>query len=120
VFLSLLAAASAYVRPPHLLQGCFDVSPRFTFFRFTRLLEASSLLSRLNDCHFAMGLKQLSGVVMDVNLTHPHDAVLLSLENNHTHILINIGAAVLDFMGRPLPISSGLASSFARMIVAAA
>jgi hypothetical protein len=32
-----------------------------------------------------MGLKQLSGIVMDVDLTHPHDAVLLSLENNLTH-----------------------------------
>ena len=76
---------SAYVRPSHLLQGCFDTSPGFGFFRFTLLLEVSSLLGGLNDCHLAMGLKQLSGIVMDVDLTHPHDAVLLSLENKLTH-----------------------------------
>src|SRR5262249_61188730 len=76
---------SAYVRPSHLLQGCFYTSPRFSFFRFTLLLEVSSLLSSLNDCHLAMGLKQLSGIVMDVDLTHPHDGVLLSLENKLTH-----------------------------------
>jgi hypothetical protein len=79
------AATSAYVRPSHLLQGCFDTSPRFGFFRLTLLLEVSSLLSGLDDCHLAMGLKQLSGIVMDVDLTHPHDAVLLSLKNKLTH-----------------------------------
>jgi hypothetical protein len=61
------------------------MSPRFGFFRFTLLLEISSLLSGLNDCHLAMGLKQLSGIVMNVDLIHPHDAVLLSLENKLSH-----------------------------------
>jgi hypothetical protein len=75
----------AYVRPSHLLQGCFDTSPRFGFFLFTLLLEVSSLLGGLNDCHLAMGFKQLSGIVMNVDLTHPHDAVLLSLENKLTY-----------------------------------
>jgi hypothetical protein len=106
------AATSAYVRPSHLLQGCFDTSPGFGFFRFTLLLEVSSLLSGLNDCHLAMGFKQLSGIVMDVDLTHLHDAILLSLENKLTHT-INISTAVSDFTGRTPAISSppGLASS---------
>ena len=60
---------SAYVRPSHLLQGCFDTSPRFGLFRFTLLLKFSSLLSGLNDCHLAVGFKQLSGIVMYVE-TH--------------------------------------------------
>jgi len=58
-FLNLIAATSAYVRPSHHLQGCFDTSPSFRVFRLTLLLEAPSLLSRLNDRHLAMGLKQL-------------------------------------------------------------
>jgi hypothetical protein len=89
------------------------------FFRFTLLLEVSSLLSGLNDCHFAMGLKQLSGIVMDVDLTHPHDGVLLSLENKLTHVF-DIGAAALNFTGRTLQSLPRLASSFAGMIVAVA
>jgi len=60
-FLNLIAATSAYVRPSHHLQGCFDTSPSFRIFRLTLLLEAPSLLSCLNDGHLAMGLKQLSG-----------------------------------------------------------
>src|SRR5262249_25578030 len=68
-----------------------------------------------------MGLKQLSGIVMDVDLTHPHDGVLLSLENKLTpHTMINIGTAVLDFTGRILQSIPRLASSFASMIVASA
>jgi hypothetical protein len=65
---------------PHQLQGCFNTSPSFGLFRLTVLLEAASLLSGLDDRHLAMGLKQLSGIVMDFNLSHPHDAVLLLLE----------------------------------------
>jgi hypothetical protein len=76
----LLAATSAYVRPSHQLQGCFDTSPSFSFFRLTLLLEAASLLSGLNDRHLAMGFKQLSGIVMNFDLCHSHDAVLPSLE----------------------------------------
>ena len=45
-----------------------------------RGIEAASLLSGLNDRHLAMGFKQLSGIVMNFDLCHSHDAVLLSLE----------------------------------------
>jgi hypothetical protein len=71
---------SAYVRPSHQLQGCFDTPPSFSFFRLTVLLGTASLLSGLNNRHLAMGLKQLSRIVMNFDLSHPHDAVLLSLE----------------------------------------
>src|SRR5262249_61901634 len=101
--------------------GCFYTSPRFGFFRFTLLLEVSSLLSSLNDCHLAMGLKQLSGIVMNVDLTHTHDGVLLSLENKLTpHTVINIGTELLDCTGRVLQSIPILASSFSSMIVGCA
>jgi hypothetical protein len=56
------------------------MSPGFSFLRLTFLLAAAGLLSGLNDRHLAMGIKQLSGIVMNFDLSHPHDAVLLSLE----------------------------------------
>jgi hypothetical protein len=71
-FLNLIAATSACVRPSHQLQGCFDSSPSFSFFRLTLLLKGSSLLSGLNDRHLAMGIKELSGIVMNLDLSHPH------------------------------------------------
>jgi hypothetical protein len=79
-FLNLIAATSAYVRPSHHLQGCFDTSPSFRIFRLTLLLEAPSLLSCLNDGHLAMGLKQLSGIAANFDLFHPHVPSSLSLE----------------------------------------
>jgi hypothetical protein len=79
-FLNLIAATSAYVRSSHHLQGCFDTSPSFRIFRLTLLLEAPSLLSGLNDRHLAMGLKQLSGIVVNLDLFHPHVPSSLSLE----------------------------------------
>jgi hypothetical protein len=105
------------VRPSHLLQGCFDTSPGFRFFRFTLLLEVSSLLGGLNDCHLAMGLKQLSGIVMDVDLTHPHDAVLLLLENKLTHTDQHRYSG-FRFHGANTAISSEISLLFASTIVA--
>ena len=103
---------SAYVRPPHQLQRCFDVSPRFSFFRFTLLLEVSSLLGGLNDCHLAMGLKQLSGVVMDVDLTHP-PVVGKKLTHTNQHRYSSF-----RFHGANTAISSEISLLFASTIVA--
>jgi hypothetical protein len=70
-------------------------------------------LSGLNDCHLAMGLKHLSGIVMDVDLTHLHDAVLLSLANKLTHTDQH-RCSDLDFTGNTAHFS------FASMIVGVA
>jgi hypothetical protein len=53
------------------------MSPGFSFLRLALFLAAARLLSDLNKGHLAMGLKQLSGIIMNFDLSHPHDAILL-------------------------------------------
>src|SRR5207249_826176 len=78
-------ATSARVRAAHQLQGCFNVSPGFSLLRLTLLFAGASLLSGLNNCHLPMGLKQLSGIILDFDFSHPHDAVLLSFGKDLTN-----------------------------------
>jgi hypothetical protein len=66
--------ASAHVRASHLLQDGFDMSPRLGFLGLAPFLAAACLLSRLNNRHRAMGLKQLSGIFVNLHFAHPHQS----------------------------------------------
>src|SRR5271157_6292352 len=70
-----MISASAHVRPSHLLQDGFDMSPGFGLLSLAPFLAAACLLSRLNDRHRAMGLKQLSGIFMNFHFAHFHHLV---------------------------------------------
>jgi hypothetical protein len=71
---------SAQVRAAHQLQGGLDVSPGFSLFPLALFLVGVSPLSGLDDRHLPMGLQQLARVIVDVDFSDPHDAVLLACE----------------------------------------
>ena len=71
------------------------MSPGFSFQRLALLLTAARLLSGLNKGHLAMGLKQLSGIIMNFYLAHLHDASSYVVLNAKTHSNHHIGA--VDF-----------------------
>ncbi|MGC1237031.1 MAG: hypothetical protein WA838_20510, partial [Xanthobacteraceae bacterium] len=67
----------ADVRPPHELEHRFNVPPRLGILGLTFFLVAAGPLRGGNDGLLAIGVKQLSGIVVDFDFAHPHDIVLI-------------------------------------------
>jgi hypothetical protein len=72
------AAASAFVRPTHQLEGRFDVPPGFGLLAVALLFERRGLLSGLGNGPVAVRFQQLPRVVVNVDFLHSHGVMLLS------------------------------------------
>jgi hypothetical protein len=66
----ILIASLAFVRSTHRPDSVLYVTPRLSLLDIPLFLKGSRLSSRLQNCVVAVRLKQLTGVVMDICLTH--------------------------------------------------
>jgi hypothetical protein len=86
----LLAATLGYVRAAHQHQRRFDVPPGFGFLVIAFLLEGTSLLCGLDNCHVTMRLQQLPRVVLDFDFSHFHGIPLLFFAANKFQTIVRL------------------------------